>query len=291
MTETSRFWNGTTVGDASSAPYDGPTEFAQAEMALSGSVVKTNKGGVWYDDLNKLAVTSPAANTLRVATGHAHVYGTWYENDANVDVTIATPSGATRIDRVVLRKDWNTQTVRVTLIAGTEGGGAPALTQSIGVTWDFPLAQASITTGGVITLTDQRVFLNSSQPVTGQASGSAVSPAIGNQPTFVDLTDMSVILTTLGGDVVVSFNNSFEDSIGSLVYHQVLIDGATASPTDGAVAGGTAGVTFCAAATFRFTGLTAASHTFEIQWRNGGGATTTTAATTSRNMTVRSEEH
>jgi hypothetical protein len=51
-----------------------------------------------------------------------------------------------------------TRTVRITRIAGIEGAGAPAITQTAGTTWDIPLAQVSITTGGAITLTDQRTF-------------------------------------------------------------------------------------------------------------------------------------
>jgi hypothetical protein len=48
----------------------------------------------------------------------------------------------------------------VTRIAGVEGAGsAPNLQQNAGVTWDMPLAQVSITTAGVMTLTDERQFL------------------------------------------------------------------------------------------------------------------------------------
>lgn len=160
MTESSKFWNGTTVGDAASeAPYDAPTEFALALAAIAGSMGDADKGGVWNDDLSELAATNPASTTVRIASGRALVYGNWYENTANVDTTPAAPAASTRIDRYVLRKDWVAQTVRITRIAGVEGGGAPALVQSAGVTWDYPICQASTTTGGVVTLTDQRTFI------------------------------------------------------------------------------------------------------------------------------------
>lgn len=160
MTEISKFWNGTTVGDAATeAPYDAPTEFALVLAALAVSMGDANKGGVWIDDLSELAATNPSSTTVRIASGRALVYGNWYENTANVDTTPAAPAASTRIDRYVLRKDWAAQTVRITRIAGTEGGGAPALVQSAGVTWDYPIAQASTTTGGVVTLTDQRTFI------------------------------------------------------------------------------------------------------------------------------------
>lgn len=158
MVERSRFWNSTVTGDATEAPYDAPTEFAQVLMGIGEHAGLTDRGRVIRSTAapGTLQPTSPGANTLRIATGEALVYGSWYQNDANIDVTIPTPGGATRIDRVVLRKSWSAQNVRVTRIAGTEGGGAPALVQTVGTTWDFPLAQVSITTGGVMTITDQR---------------------------------------------------------------------------------------------------------------------------------------
>ena len=83
-----------------------------------------------------------------------------YFNTASVSVTIPTPASSTRVDYIVLRANWTAQTVRITRVAGTEGAGAPSLTQSAGTTWDIPLATVSITTGGVITVTDARVYLS-----------------------------------------------------------------------------------------------------------------------------------
>lgn len=159
MTQVSRFWDGTTVGDATVAPYDAGTEFSKVLMSLSGAAgVATNLSAVFRAELNELAVTG-TATPVSVNTGRAITWGAWYENDVATTVAIPTPAALTRIDRIVLRKDWVAQTVRVTRIAGTEGGAAPALVQSAGTTWDQPLAQVSITTGGVITVTDQRAFI------------------------------------------------------------------------------------------------------------------------------------
>lgn len=160
MTERSRVWDGTATGDATEAPYDAPTEFARLFQRGFGIGQMTNLGGVinGAPGFSDLTPSSPVANTVRIASGIAWVYGTQYDNDANVDVNIPTPGVSTRVDRVVLRKSWAAQTVRITRIAGVEGAGAPALVQIAGTTWDIPLAQASITTGGAITLTDQREF-------------------------------------------------------------------------------------------------------------------------------------
>lgn len=152
MTERSRFWDGTVTGDAPEAPYDGPTEFANVTRAGVFTGNSVNKSGVIMGELNELAVVG-GAGLVTVDTGKAFVYGSWYENDASVNVAIPTPSVSTRVDRVVLRKDWAAKTVRITRIAGVEGAGAPAVTQIAGVTWDMNISQVSITTGGAITVT------------------------------------------------------------------------------------------------------------------------------------------
>lgn len=162
MTERSRPWDGTTTGDATDAPYDAATEWARMFRAcLPRGEQSPNKGGVVMGaaGLGGYAASSPGANTVRISTGVGWVQGTWHESDANVDIAIPSPSVSTRIDRIALRKSWASQTVRLVRSAGVEGGGVPALTQVFGTTWDVPLWQASITTGGVITYTDERLDL------------------------------------------------------------------------------------------------------------------------------------
>lgn len=154
MTEISYFWAGTTVGDATSAPYSDDV-FSDKERRMFASYRASR--GVLKDDGNELAATG-GTSPVAINTGAAIVDGKFYENTASLNVTVATPAGATRIDCIVLRKDFAAQTVRITKIAGAEGGGAPAVTQTDGTTWDLPLWQVSITTGGIITLTDERRF-------------------------------------------------------------------------------------------------------------------------------------
>ena len=129
-------------------------------MNLKMFITNPATEGVLYGIGNNLAVTG-ASSPVAVNTGSALVYGIWYENDASVNVTIPTPASNPRIDRVVLRASWSAQTVRITRIAGTEAASptAPALTQVANTTWDIPLYQVRITTGGVITLTDERTYI------------------------------------------------------------------------------------------------------------------------------------
>lgn len=147
MTERSLFWDGTSVGDATVAPYDAATEYAQTVNAF----FRGNSGAVAFGIANSLACTVSGAN-IRVGTGQGFVYGTWYENTANVDVAIPTPGGATRNDLIVLRKSWAAQTVRIARVAGVEGGGIPGAAATVGTTYELILAVVSVTTAGVITI-------------------------------------------------------------------------------------------------------------------------------------------
>lgn len=162
MVERSRFWNATTVGDATEAPYDAPDEFSEVLRSVAGAAgITVYLSGVFRSELNQL-IGSGTATPFVIGTGRALTHGEWYEADVAVSTVIPSPAGATRIDRIVLRKDWVAQTVRITRIAGVEGGSAPPLVNIDGVTWDQPLYELSITTGGVITATDLRSFIGGS---------------------------------------------------------------------------------------------------------------------------------
>lgn len=148
---------------------DGATAYTQAEVIRwqRQTFCGADNEGVCKDYLNEL-ITTGASSPVATNTGAAYVYGFPVWNTASVDTAIATPAANTRIDRLVLRAGWAAQTIRITRIAGTEGtGNPPALVQTDGTTWDIPLCQVSITTGGVITLTDEREFLHPNIAVDG----------------------------------------------------------------------------------------------------------------------------
>lgn len=154
MVQISRPWDGVDTGDANgSAPYDAKTEMAEVYMLLAGTDLNASLSGV--RDLEVVG----GAGLVTVGTGKALVWGTYFESDAVETITIPTPAGSTRVDVIVLRKEWDAQLVRIQRVNGTEGAGIPALTQLAGIEWETPLANVSITTGGVITLTDRREFL------------------------------------------------------------------------------------------------------------------------------------
>lgn len=162
MTELSRPWEGIVLGD--SGPYS-DEQWSDIFMTFIAPVVASQ--GVFRDQLNELLI-SGVVSPVSIASGRAAVDGSWYESDAAVTLAVATPAVNPRIDRVVLRKDWALQTVRLTLIGGAEAASPvpPAITQIDGTTWDLPLWQIHITTGGVITTNaDERTWVGQYEPV------------------------------------------------------------------------------------------------------------------------------
>jgi hypothetical protein len=109
--------------------------------------------GVATGFLNALAVSSTGNNNVRVASGGAVVRGFLYQNTANVDHTVTSPVADTGF-RVVLRADWDAQTVRQDVVMNTTGvTDPPALVQIELDTWEISLATGTITSGGVISVT------------------------------------------------------------------------------------------------------------------------------------------
>lgn len=156
MTESSMPWEGDTGGSPAAAGDAGPysaNTWDDMNRYLIGDGIMPGEG-------SELAV-SGTASPVSVAAGVALVNGKYYRNTAALTIAIPTPVSATRIDRIVLQADYTAQTVRAVRLAGAEGtGNPPALTQSDGVKWEISLAQVSITTAGVVTVTSERTAID-----------------------------------------------------------------------------------------------------------------------------------
>ena len=152
LVESSRLWTTGGAGDGASTY----TRDNMAEMFRNMLLADFTTQGV----LNGLAVTG-TASPLTLATGSACVYGfLHFCTTSGTMAAITTPSVGTTGLHVVLRADWTAQTVRVVPVRNTDGNSAtPALTQTAGTTWEIRLATGTITTGGVIALTDARAFV------------------------------------------------------------------------------------------------------------------------------------
>src|SRR3990167_10954137 len=112
MAELSKPWAGIVTGDA--GPY---SDEDWSDIWRKLFQVDRTTEGVVRGYANQLAV-SGTSSPIAVATGAGMVDGKFYENDTAASVAMSTPAGGTRIDRIVLRKSWSAQTVRITRIKG-----------------------------------------------------------------------------------------------------------------------------------------------------------------------------
>ena len=156
MAEDSWWWTTDGVGDGTDAGYTA-VEVAQFWRYLLTQDPTTEC--VVAGALNELAVTG-TTSPVSMATGYAVVDGTAYKNDAAKDVAVGTPVVGTTGHRVVLRASWGaTQETRVALLSSADGVAAiPSPTQTSGTLYEVSLATLTITTGGAITVTDDRGF-------------------------------------------------------------------------------------------------------------------------------------
>ncbi len=149
------------------------------------------KGG----PLNRFA-GSGTTSPVTIGTGWAMVGNKIVCNDAPVSVTVSTPAAAARKDRIVLRHTYATGATEVCLIQSAEGATdyadyTTSAYQTAGTVWTIPLDKVDITTGGAITLTDER------DPLLGSFGGSVPLGTIimwsgtmsGHYPVVGGLTD------------------------------------------------------------------------------------------------------
>lgn len=153
MAENSAFWLGSTLGDAASATgWSGPYSYTEySDVVRRIMEADDNQGFVVTGYNNNLEVTesSPAAMTVDLDTGAANIRGMLYENTASNTLTInANASGNPRIDRVVLRITFASQTIRAVVLEGTPAAAPslPTLTQN-STTYEISLAYIWVANG------------------------------------------------------------------------------------------------------------------------------------------------
>jgi hypothetical protein len=90
--------------------------------------------------------------------------------------------------------------------------------------------------------------------------------------TAVDGTNLSLTITTVGGAVLVHFHGTVD---GAKAYFDVDVDsGGGTAGDDGICVGEFGSAAVPCTFTRRITGLSAASHTFELQWKVASGTAT-----------------
>lgn len=162
MAQDSAFWDGSSVGDAQSsdvwqAPYNSE-EFSSliSKMLFSHEAQGFVVPG--YNNNLRVFASTPAAMTVEVATGALLVRGRIYENTAQAPLTI-TAADATnpRLDRIVARITFASQTIRLAVLAGSAAASPtlPALTQNT-TTYEIELAYVYVQAAAA-TITDNDI--------------------------------------------------------------------------------------------------------------------------------------
>lgn len=118
------------------------TEYEKIAARFSGD-------GVYGAPADTAVVAAGVGLSVDLRAGvYASVRGhAWTSGTAVVNLPVpANTSGSTRIDRVVLRLDRSTWTVRAVVKPGTPGSGAPTLTQDVGDTGVYEVPIGIVTT-------------------------------------------------------------------------------------------------------------------------------------------------
>jgi|SRR5262245_3262620 len=228
MAELSYFWDGTTEGDATLAPYSSD-EFVAILRMLSGAGSAPYKSGVFKDELNELNI-SIGTNLATINTGRAQIFGRHYVNTVAVNITVPSSGSSTRYDVIVVRCDWAAKTARLTRIAGVDGGSIPPITNTEGILWDLPLFTISINTSGTITVNqDNRVYV----PYIADIIAGSL-PTVTDIPNLVLSTYTKNLITALANLtsapllLLSTYTQGFITSLGNLIAAPSLnIDGLT----------------------------------------------------------------
>ncbi len=170
--------------------------------------------GVIAGELNQLEVFGDSSGMqVKVKSGKAWVKGHFFESDAQETLAIAAADPANpRIDRVIVRVDWDANTVDLAVLQGTPAvaPGAPALTQNTS-RWEISLAQvqvdAAAATIAAEKVTDERVYalpgLTSSTPPADPTKlpNAALADGVGA------ITRIAEVVVGAGGAASIDFTS------------------------------------------------------------------------------------
>lgn len=168
MAETSFPWGGTIIGDH--GPYDhaewqtvDENDYRQlAPSDLARIFLGSNESA----EALLVTPTSPASAFIQINGGAGAVKGVRYFNTTTAAMLIAANGSANpRIDRVVLRIDYNAQVARLALLQGTPAAtpAVPALTQIAGSVWEVGLARIAV--ASAFTVINAADIMNEPHPV------------------------------------------------------------------------------------------------------------------------------
>jgi hypothetical protein len=183
-------------------------------------------------------IAFPGGMIVRLAPFEAFIQGFWYQNAANVDLTIAAnTSGSTRNDTLVLRLDRVNNTITPVIVPN-----GPAPTRTAGGTWELLLWTIAVPNGaGAITAgmaTDQRQGVNCGYTGGGVSSPNRTLASVSNvdvsspfdRDTGLFWAGVNTVQLVAGATIALSTTpNTLQ--LGTLAPMAAVLIGAAAIPT------------------------------------------------------------
>lgn len=150
--EGSMLWTTDTSGD-------GTTKYTEVNWTTFISILfsrdTASEGVLWGRGNNLNATIGGGLFTLQ--SGYAIDAGFFYWNTASFNISIPATTANTRRDLIVLRVDYNANTVRAERLVGVEGAAAPIPTRNSSI-WEIPLWEVVVPLSGSSSLVDRRAF-------------------------------------------------------------------------------------------------------------------------------------
>jgi hypothetical protein len=176
MAESSRFWATNGTGDGINTGF---TVTHWQNLLLKMFEGGEEASGAVLRGVGSALLPTGVATPITIPPGAAIGYGYFYENDANVTHAVTSPVVGTTGGHIVLETNWAAQTVRTKMYKNTDGiATPPALTQTAGTLWQTRLCTFTITTGGVIAITDARNLAHySTEIITSMIRDQAITTA------------------------------------------------------------------------------------------------------------------
>src|SRR3990172_4218560 len=146
MTQKSMFWTTGLSGDGLNKYTAADWQLFMRSLLIGNYLSTYGWGGILPSPVasEHLKVTG-SISPVSIEKGWAVVYGLIFQNDAAATLVVPTPSGGTTGHCVVLRANWSTRQVRITLVSSADGVSAePAITQTPGTIYDIKLCYLSI---------------------------------------------------------------------------------------------------------------------------------------------------
>jgi len=122
------------------------------DIAFAPEILRFMNNSLYTDGLipnitDNLKTTVVSGLNVSVSAGGALVNGTFVKSDSTTSLSITQGSAGTRIDLIVIERDYLNRTSTIKVVEGVSGGGVPSLTQNDGGVWQFQLAKLTIPAG------------------------------------------------------------------------------------------------------------------------------------------------